>query len=157
MDRRMKLIGFDMDGTITEEWFTKYNWTSEDQKQCKFSDTKVEQLTVILKQIKPFLIPLNSVHIITARPFQLFDITYSWLVKNEIPFLDIHTPFCTFEEDSELISNAKADIINYLGLDYYFEDDLKIRERLITLSPDTKILEPEEAIQLGFAKRNFYD
>lgn len=147
------MLGFDLDNTITENWFTKNKWGHEDTLIACKDKTKLECLKFILINAEISIIPITYVHIITCRPLILFDITYDFLIKHKVKFLDIHMSD-RFIVDTEEAAKFKSEIINDLSLVKYVEDDEQIRGRLINLCPDTIILTPHEAVNCGLAKRN---
>lgn len=148
------MLGFDLNNTITENWYSKNKWGHEDTLIAYKNKEKLENLKNILVNVKLSIIPVTYVHIITCRPLFLFDITYDFLIKHRIKFLDLHMYMSDrFIVDVFESTKFKSEKINELSLVKYVEDDEQIRGELINLCPDTTILTPYEAVKYGLAKR----
>lgn len=144
------MIGFDLDGTITEKWNTRITWDEMKiivSDPCKLNDLKNEILIT-----KPQLIPIIYIVIITSRPIILIKPTIDWLRKYKIKIADLSMNSITCSSTEEA-AERKAHTINDWNLTKYFEDEEKVRKILTQLCPDTEILTPEDSIQLGFARR----
>lgn len=149
-----QLIGFDLDDTLTENWWTNIN---QDQylRHLTNSKTNWESLMYIrtlLLELKCTMIPIIPCYIITNRPVWLLSPTYYWMKFHLFPFFNI---ICADAINSSIkeISNYKAKVINILHLKEYYEDNPEIIHKLTSLCPSTKILLPEEAVRLGRAYR----
>jgi len=99
-----------------------------------------------MERIKPLIIPNQPVHIISNRPLFLKPATKRWLKRNQIETLSINLRPVdnAFSETGRI--KYKADKINELGLDMYFEDEPEIKYKLEILCPDTQIYFPSTAL-----------
>lgn len=147
----MNPVGFDLDGTITEEWWN--SWSSKAYTRGEGSLLTRTMIKMKLARIKPAIIPIDYVHIITVRPEWLVKGTIRWLNKNGVKFFALHTPRGQHTLQGIERSTFKAEAINSLALGEYYEDELDLREALEGLCPDTEILPPEEAIRRGRARQ----
>ncbi len=146
------LVGYDLDGTITLPWYTKnIHLNSNDSDNFKL----IEKVKNIIINVQPQLIPKNPVYIITNRPSSLFeDITIDWLDLYEIKIISIYMAEEILDEDEK--AENKAESINELQLDYYYEDEAELRKKLSYLCPKTIIGSPEDSIRNGHARKFSY-
>lgn len=146
------MIGFDLDGTITNNWMIEIDWTWNKMRDALQSKEGIQNLNNIYINLKPRLIPIINVHIITGRPPISEITTVNWLKVYDIKVIDLHMGLYNCFSTKQM-AERKAEIINDLNLTKYFEDEEKVRKILTQLCPDTEILTPEDSIRLGFARR----
>lgn len=143
----MANVGYDLDGTITLPWWDKnIHMTSDDSDNFEL----IEKVKNIIINVQPQLIPKNPVYIITNRPANLFeDITIDWLDLYEIKVISLDMTEKILDVDEK--AENKAESINELQLDYYYEDESELRKKLSYLCPKTIIASPMDAIKNGHA------
>jgi len=140
----MDNIGFDLDGTLSPIWWN--DWIIENSNTFILGFLIKLYIIYKMERIKPLIIPNQPVHIISNRPLFLKPATKRWLKRNQIETLSINLRPVdnAFSETGRI--KYKADKINELGLDMYFEDEPEIKYKLEILCPDTQIYFPSTAL-----------
>lgn len=154
-----RIIGFDIDGTIAEDWHDSFHG-----KFCIFLLSYFPWLFLARWFINRFhlkqrliMLPKIPCHLVTSRCSWTSKATFKWAMEKKVPFTDInHADNLNFrgKGESNWVKRAsrKADVIRTLGLDIYYEDEPKTRSLLkMMLGHKVAILEPKDAIEMKHA------
>jgi hypothetical protein len=144
-------IGFDVDGTLTNERFEDiHKYAMNDDEALDRYIVKMLDFTptIFLNFLKRYLTLGHSVYVITFRWQEWSTITFEWFKKHNV--VNLNCDKCYFSPPEIRTSDPnvyrtvaveyKSKIINDLGLDIYYEDSDFLIKNLTINCPNTHII-----------------
>lgn len=144
-------IGFDVDGTLTNERFEDiHKQAANDNEALDMYIIKMLDFTptIFLKFLKRFINLGHDVYVITFRWQEWSTITFEWFNKHGVTELNRNNCFFSPPEIRTSDPNVyrsvavdyKSKIINDLGLNIYYEDSDFLIKNLTLNCPNTEII-----------------